>query len=346
MLRSLLRDGGNVPAAAAAAAVAAYCASSRATSTARSESPTGFARQPPRAIISDPDVFAAKLSRMAADGPSQLLMIADFDYTLTPYYTPKGEHAHSCHGIISGSGFLGPEFQAKANALFQQFYPIEISPLLTHDEKEPHMIEWWERSHKIMVEYGLHAHHIQDAVADADITFRAGFRPLFASLATANVPTLIFSAGLADVIQAVMNKTWGDAFWTPNVHVISNVMEFEPTTGRLVGFQEKLIHCHNKNTAVVRDTPFWDECHSRRNVVLLGDSIGDVNMTEGLDGKEVLRIGFLNTHIEERMAEYLSLYDVVIVNDGTLHFAHVVVDLITRPPSPPRSVAEVPLAGL
>ncbi|RHY29666.1 hypothetical protein DYB32_004974 [Aphanomyces invadans] len=207
---------------------------------------------------------------MAADGPSQLLVIADFDYTLTPYYTPKGEHAHSCHGIISGSGFLGPEFQAKANALFQQFYPIEISPLLTHDEKEPHMIEWFV------------------------------------------------------------------------IHPFLLVVHFK-THFAQVG---ALIHCHNKNTAVVRDTPFWDECHSRRNVVLLGDSIGDVNMTEGLDGKEVLRIGFLNTHIEERMAEYLSLYDVVIVNDGTLHFAHVVVDLITRPPSPPRSVAEVPLAGL
>ncbi|ETV76508.1 HAD hydrolase, family IE, variant [Aphanomyces astaci] len=271
MLRSLVRG----PAASLfpAAAMASYYATSHGNATTRNESSVGFVRQPARAIIANPDAFAAKLGRMAADGPSQLLVIADFDYTLTPYHTPTGEHAHSCHGIISGSGFLGHEFQAKANALFQQFYPIEISPLLTQDEKEPHMVQWWERSHKIMVDYGLHAHHIKDAVANADITFRDGFQPLFASLAKANVPTLIFSAGLADVIQAVMNKNWGASFWTPNVHVISNVMEFDPTTGRLLGFQEKLIHCHNKNTAVVRDTPFWDECHSRRNVVLLGDSV-------------------------------------------------------------------------
>ncbi|KAF0699223.1 Aste57867_10188 [Aphanomyces stellatus] len=300
------------------------------TTPARAESPThGFERQAPRAIISNPDAFAAKLGRMVSDGPSQLLVIADFDYTLTPYYTPTGEHAHSCHGIVSGSGFLGPEFQAKANALFQQFYPIEISPNLTHDEKEPHMVEWWERSHKLMVDYGLQERHIKDAVADADITFRAGFQLLFASLAQAQVPTLIFSAGLADVIRAVMDKEWGAAFWTPNVHVISNVMEFNDK-GRLVRFQDKLIHCHNKNTAVVRDTPFWDECHSRRNVILLGDSVGDVNMTEGLDGKEVLRVGFLNTHIDERMAQYLDLYDVVIINDGTLHFAHRLVDLVAK----------------
>ncbi|RHY45939.1 hypothetical protein DYB34_010790, partial [Aphanomyces astaci] len=231
MLRSLVRG----PAASLfpAAAMASYYATSHGNATTRNESSVGFVRQPARAIIANPDAFAAKLGRMAADGPSQLLVIADFDYTLTPYHTPTGEHAHSCHGIISGSGFLGHEFQAKANALFQQFYPIEISPLLTQDEKEPHMVQWWERSHKIMVDYGLHAHHIKDAVANADITFRDGFQPLFASLAKANVPTLIFSAGLADVIQAVMNKNWGASFWTPNVHVISNVMEFDPTTGRL-----------------------------------------------------------------------------------------------------------------
>ncbi|KAF0739303.1 hypothetical protein AaE_008809 [Aphanomyces astaci] len=213
MLRSLVRG----PAASLfpAAAMASYYATSHGNATTRNESSVGFVRQPARAIIANPatyscntvhilDAFAAKLGRMAADGPSQLLVIADFDYTLTPYHTPTGEHAHSCHGIISGSGFLGHEFQAKANALFQQFYPIEISPLLTQDEKEPHMVQWWERSHKIMVDYGLHAHHIKDAVANADITFRDGFQPLFASLAKANVPTLIFSAGLAGTTICVL----------------------------------------------------------------------------------------------------------------------------------------------
>ncbi|KAH9126205.1 hypothetical protein LEN26_009404 [Aphanomyces euteiches] len=335
MMRSILKARWAVAPMAGAAAtfLSTKHGGSHCDSPARS-----IERPKPRAIMANPDEFAARLAQMVRDGPSQLLLIADFDYTLSPYYKPSGEQAHSCHGIVDASGHLGPDFRAKANALFQQFYPIEISPLLTHDEKEPHMIQWWERSHKLMIDYGFKKHYIDDGVAAADIALRDGFQPLFVSLAQAQVPTLIFSAGLADVIRAVLTKHWGAGFWTPNVHVISNVMHFNESVN-LVGFQDKLIHCHNKNAEVIRDTPFWDECHSRRNVLLLGDSVGDIQMTHGLDEKLVLRVGFLNTHVEERLEEYLRLYDVVIVHDGTLHLAHLLVDLITNQKNEPSVVS-------
>ncbi|CAN0003324.1 unnamed protein product [Hapterophycus canaliculatus] len=58
----------------------------------------------------------------------------------------------------------------------------------------------------------------------------------------------------------------------------------------------------------------------RRNVLLLGDSLGDLNMAKGVDADETLTVGFLNDKVEERMDAYLEAYDVVILGDGGFDF--------------------------
>ena len=52
-------------------------------------------------------------------------------------------------------------------------------------------------------------------------------------------------------------------------------------------------------------------------------------MATGLHVKDIIRIGYLNIHADERMEEYLSLYDIVIINDGSLSTAQMLVDLIS-----------------
>lgn len=168
------------------------------------------------------------------------------------------------------------------------------------------------------------------------ITFREGFHDIFAVLTQQNVPTLIFSAGLYDVIHAVLDKeyasptegqatisttTTNDSEVPSNVHVISNMMQFDDT-GTVVGFEGKLIHSLNKNASVVLDTPFWQQCQSekRRNVLLLGDSLGDARMADGLECEddEIVRIGFLNDRVSEKLDVYLQHFDVVLTNDSSM----------------------------
>ncbi|KDO33840.1 HAD-superfamily hydrolase [Saprolegnia parasitica CBS 223.65] len=323
MFRSLL-----TPTRAASVGVAsALGLASAASSQTRANGLNNEARHP-RAIIANPDVFATKLHKMVQDGPEKLLLIADFDFTLTPYFNKDGGRGHSCHGMLASSHVLDPEFFAKSNALFQKFYPIEISPILAHDEKEPHMIEWWTTEHQLFVDHKMHRHHVQAAVAKSDIEFRDGFTELFRDLAAHNVPTLIFSAGLADVIHNVLQKIYKDAIFTPNLHIVSNVMRFEEPSGKLLGFHDPLIHCHNKNATVLRESSFWQECEARHNVLLLGDSVGDAQMATGLPVHNIIKIGFLNHSQEERLAEYLGIFDVVIINDGTLSLPHTLLRAI------------------
>ncbi|KAJ8552585.1 hypothetical protein ON010_g9960 [Phytophthora cinnamomi] len=81
-----------------------------------------------------------------------------------------------------------------------------------------------------MIQHGFTKSTIEKAVEDSGISFRERFMPVFVLLGSKYVSTLIFSAGLYDVIHAVLNKEYKK---TPaqkppkSVHVISNMMQFD-----------------------------------------------------------------------------------------------------------------------
>jgi 2-hydroxy-3-keto-5-methylthiopentenyl-1-phosphate phosphatase len=93
-----------------------------------------------------------------------------------------------------------------------------------------------------MVTHKLTREAVIEAVNESDICFRDGFVEIFELLARENVPTLIFSAGLYDVIHVVLNKEYAKlsgATPPPNVHVVSNMMKFDEN-GTLTGFEGKV----------------------------------------------------------------------------------------------------------
>lgn len=122
-------------------------------------------------------------------------------------------------------------------------------------------------------------------------------------------------------------------FTPDNVHVVSNMMRFD-AQGRIEGFDGRTIHPFTKTAHALLNSPFCKECQldKRRNVLLLGDSRGDVRMADGLDADEIIRVGFLNMHVDETLNEYLELYDVVFTNDASLVPVEMLIEQITSAP--------------
>jgi cytosolic 5'-nucleotidase 3 len=92
--------------------------------------------------VRTPDEFARKWKKFCTDGLDKLIVIADFDQTLTPQFKPSGEHASSSHSVLMSSKFVDPAVAAAEKELFQKYFPIEMSPTMTQDEKLPYMVEW------------------------------------------------------------------------------------------------------------------------------------------------------------------------------------------------------------
>jgi 5'-nucleotidase len=107
----------------------------------------------------------------------------------------------------------------------------------------------------------------------------------------------------------------------------------------LIGFSSPTYHVFNKKALYAKDiSPFFktEGLDTRHNLLLLGDSLGDTAMCEGLDIPEntKIKIGFLNDKVE-RLPDYLQAYDVVLLGDPDFHFVSSLLEDIVATSSPP-----------
>lgn len=114
-------------------------------------------------------------------------------------------------------------------------------------------------------------------------------------LTISEIPILVFSAGVGDIIDealSVHNLT------QDNVKVISNYMTYN-SEGKLVEFTGKLIHMYNKNeSSIPHSSTYFQDLSHRHNVILMGDSLGDLQMSKGVEPPNtILTIGFLNDKV-------------------------------------------------
>ncbi|CAJ0951985.1 unnamed protein product, partial [Mesorhabditis belari] len=85
-------------------------------------------------------------------------------------------------------------------------------------------------------------------------------------------------------------------------------------------FREPIIHVFNKNTTVIqKGSPFWTAHSERKNIMLLGDNLGDLNIEQGQEHSGItLKIGFLNTSDEVSARTFLNNFDLVLVEDSNV----------------------------
>ncbi|KAG7569671.1 HAD-like superfamily [Arabidopsis thaliana x Arabidopsis arenosa] len=286
-------------------------------------------------VIAHPRALTDKITLIRDAGPSKFQVIADFDATLTRYRV-NGLRRQTSHGLLQqGNAY----YDAKRQALYDHYHPLEISPVIPIDEKTKLMEEWWSKTHELLIEGGLTYDAIKKSVANSSIAFREGVTELFEFLEKKEIPVLIFSAGLADVIEEVLRQNLDRTF--KNVKIVSNRMVFNDD-GQLVSFKGNLIHVLNKNEhALDMAAPLHDRLgvdigeedeenvnmKERRNVLLMGDHLGDLRMSDGLDYETRISIGFLNDNIEKSLESYRESFDLVYLNDAPMWGA---LELVSR----------------
>ena len=128
----------------------------------------------------------------------------------------------------------------------------------------------------------------------------------------------------------------------PNMHVVSNFLKYDKE-GNILGMKNQLdeiIHVYNKNDKSLNrlgsSGDFVASVASRRNVILVGDSLGDCNMADGVhDPAAILKIGFLNHSVDTdagkvRLEKYLDAFDIVLVDDQTMNVVNAIAQAIDK----------------
>eukprot|EP01031_Cornospumella_fuschlensis_P033633 gene33633-40687_t len=196
-----------------------------------------------RVIIGDKTRFLNKINTLKHAGPQGMNVITDFDFTLSTFHNIHNTRAYSCHKLLEDSGLLSHDYHAQAQAVQAYYYPIEIDPSIPQDQRVQHMIDWAHRSHALLVKYGLTKEVLQTAVSKAvksqEIRLRQGVSDFFMSCKQQGVPLLVFSAGIADVLENVLSYHMNINYIEPEV--VSNKCIFD-AEGQIQGFQEPVIH--------------------------------------------------------------------------------------------------------
>lgn len=274
--------------------------------------------------IKDPTHVEALLSTIVAGGFPKLQFVVDFDFTLTRVHY-KGQPCHCSWGILDNSLEMPMYYREEANSLFSKYYPIEIDPKMMEEEKIPYMLEWYGKIHDLLVKCNLNQGSIKGMVSTSTVMLRDGAADLCKRLHQAGVPILVLSAGMGDVLEHVL---WYFNIYTDNVKVVSNFFKYNEK-GIMVGFKGKIIHVFNKNEDAIHSSNYFEKLRLRTNVILMGDSIGDVKMALGVpQPNSVLKIGFLNGKISERLESFMDKFDIVLLDDQTMDLAKSIVDLM------------------
>lgn len=266
--------------------------------------------------IRDPAELERKIQQIKADDNTHFHVVSDFDKTLTPAFI-NGEKAETAIGQLRANGYLSPEYVKEAYALKDHYHAIEIDETIPIEERTKKMQEWWTKHLEAMIQYGLTKDVLDDIIQKRRIKPRPGSLEFYDILHKHNVPLLIFSAGIGSLIEGFLDQEGRNY---QNIHVISNFYDFDET-GKCKGYKGPIIHVFNKNEGQIKNARSYEDIKHRRNIMLLGDRIADINMSDGLGHDTVISVGFLNEK-PELLNAYQQTFDVVITDDGPMDYVN------------------------
>jgi cytosolic 5'-nucleotidase 3 len=251
------------------------------------------------------------IESLFSEGPDKVHVLADFDGTLTKEYV-GGKKLPSIVSVLrEHPGYLSPEYQAAAKALSAHYKPLETDASLTLAERKSKMKEWWTKHNRLLIESGLTHDHLAQVANSGIIEFREGAATFLKLADELGIPVVVMSAsGLGESIPLFCQRHKVDF---DHLHFIINRFKWDKD-GKAVGHTEPVIYVLNKDETVLPDfKDAYRDIQHRPNVLLLGNSPGDLDMAKGLKTQKLVTIGFLDAEEAERKPEFEKLFQHVVV---------------------------------
>ena len=247
-------------------------------------------------------------------GDGSIHILTDFDRTLTYSLTAEKEKLPSVISILRNGNYLSKDYAKKAHELFEKYHPIEIKPEISLEEKKKKMQEWWNSHFELLIKSGLNKKDLESVVETGIIRLRDGTKELFDYLHKKEIPIIIMSSnGIGDTIQMILNK---EKILYDNISIITNLYKFDKR-GNALRVLEPIIHVMNKDETSIQNHPeIYEKIKERKNVILIGDSLGDLGMITGFEYDNLIKIGFLNPGEENNLERYKENFNMILTNDS------------------------------
>ena len=255
----------------------------------------------PGLLYADENDVWQKIERFKQAGANMAHVIFDFDRTLTVSHPETNEDVTAWKIL---SQHLPPQARQADQDLFKTYRPMEIAGELTDQDAQA----WWSGTLGLYSKYGVNMLEVE-----RDFLHRASIRPytqeVFSLANEHAVPSIIFSAGVRDVIEV-----WNRAYNINPTDIISTKLKLN-NDGIITGWDEaSLVHVLNKTEEGHQE--LTSVRAERPHVILVGDSINDATMASGTD--DVLRINIFDPREDEAIdraiahAKIFDKFDIII----------------------------------
>ncbi len=244
-----------------------------------------------------------KLNQLNSISTNDLYILTDFDGTITK------DNSDSSWASIFKNPKVSKEFIDECIKIFKHYHKFEIDESLSIDEKMPIMNEWYKKNIETLIKFGITEEIINYASnCESIMDFRDGAVKFLEVMNDKNIPIIVISAGVGNIIeQFLINNNCN----YPNIYICSNFLEYENGIVKSVR-DNNLIHPLNKNEVFLSDS-IKNKILGRNNILLLGNSLLDINMSG--TNRNVYKLGFLDEKINERLQSFKENYDIVCTNN-------------------------------
>ena len=235
---------------------------------------------------------------------SNYFVVSDFDRTIT-----SGISTNSwC--VLDENESVCEEYKQEMEELQDHYHVIEIDPNIPDDIKHKEMQDWWNKHLDLFIKYKFTEDLFHKTSSDKSVMeLRKGFKEFLSFLKERNIPLVIISAGLTNVIKAFLIEHEIDL---DNIYIISNEIYFE--NGVAKGIAHDIIHSMNKSE-VSLPKELQEELKIRRNVLLFGDNLKDIHMVDKENHDKILNIGFVNETNKKYTEDFFEIYDIILDED-------------------------------
>lgn len=237
---------------------------------------------------------------------SNLVIVLDFDRTIT---ASNSMDSWDASGLL-----LGDDFKEKLEKLYIKYRPIELDYKISKEEKARKMEKWYKQCLDLYEEYNLSKQKLEESVEKSKLIFRKGAKEFLNNAIEKEIPVVILSAGIGNVIELFLKK---NNLLGKNFEIISNFLQFDEK-GNIKPFKGKLIHTTNKELNIIDlRKDLKEELSSRKYRILVGDMIEDEKMVPKEEWNKTIKIAFLDVNIKENMELYKESFDVVLTNEDS-----------------------------
>lgn len=231
-------------------------------------------------------------------------VLLDFDKTITSKSSLDSWKA------IADFEIYGEEYKKEWEQLNAKYEPIELDYILDYETKKQYMVEWYEKSMDILYRCKLTYSQLLKSIQKGKLEFRKGAKEFLHKLCQKNIPVIILSSGIKNVIEEFLkiNKCYYD-----NIFIISNSIKFKED--KMQEFTEPIIHSMNKKMEGNLPLIWKNKIKEKQYAILCGDNIDDIEMVKKEDLNKIITIGFLNYKINENLLCYNQNYDIVLTEE-------------------------------